>query len=183
MKERPSIYGAMPEQVIEPPPQPVQEEETTATPEAPAPSLIDRIKAALWLTPPARPAGEPRAQYTIRPQTRAGQQSAATPETSSSLQASATSKDVLMAYLCWICLGCHYLYLGKMRTQVIFWLTLGGCGLWWIIDGFSLPGMVKDYNLDLVLDNVLQSRDKVSCEEPKDIIIEKRSPDGRSEFK
>ena len=64
-------------------------------------------------------------------------------------------KDTLTAYLYWLCLGSHYIYLKKMRIQVIFWLTLGGLGMWWLIDLIRLPGMVNDYNIDQLLNAVL----------------------------
>lgn len=45
----------------------------------------------------------------------------------------------------------HYGYLKKWGLQVIFWLTAGGAGIWWLIDIFRLPGMVKRYNTDLAI--------------------------------
>ena len=42
-----------------------------------------------------------------------------------------------------------------MRTQIVFWLTLGGLGMWWLIDMIRLPGMVNDYNIDQLLNAVL----------------------------
>lgn len=188
VKERAVIYGAMPPQTPSQPPAPTEPSEDIENPapvETPSLSLIDKIKEALWLTPP-QPAGQSIKQYTSHPQKPASQpqeQYQAPSEKYSEGQNRAVKKDVLVAYLCWLCLGSHYIYLGKTRTQVIFWLTLGGCGLWWIIDGFNLAGMVKDYNIDQLLGNVLQARAEQNVREPKDIRVEKRSPGGLSEFK
>jgi hypothetical protein len=45
----------------------------------------------------------------------------------------------------------HYGYLKKWGLQVAFWLTAGGAGIWWLIDLFRLPGLVKTYNTDLAI--------------------------------
>jgi TM2 domain-containing membrane protein YozV len=50
------------------------------------------------------------------------------------------------AYPAWLCLGSHYLYLGRPFTQLFFWLTLGGLLLWWLIDFFRLPAMIEKQN-------------------------------------
>ena len=57
-------------------------------------------------------------------------------------------KSVGAAYLLWLFLGWHYAYLGKWGVQVLFWLTVGGVGVWWLIDLFRVPGMVADTNKD-----------------------------------
>jgi hypothetical protein len=43
-------------------------------------------------------------------------------------------------------LGWHYLYLRKGGLQILFWLTLGGLAVWWLLDIFRLPGLVRNYN-------------------------------------
>jgi hypothetical protein len=50
------------------------------------------------------------------------------------------------AYLAWLCLGSHYLYLDRRFTQALFWLTGGGLLLWWIADLFRLPELVARHN-------------------------------------
>jgi hypothetical protein len=50
------------------------------------------------------------------------------------------------AYLAWLCLGSHYLYLDRRFTQALFWLTGGGLLLWWIADLFRLPALVAHHN-------------------------------------
>ncbi len=45
--------------------------------------------------------------------------------------------------------GWHYLYLRQRRRQVLFWLTGGGLGLWWLVDLFRLRRLVKEHNHEL----------------------------------
>jgi hypothetical protein len=51
-----------------------------------------------------------------------------------------------IAYLCWVCLGSHYLYLRRPLVQALFWLTLGGALFWWIADFFRMPALVAAGN-------------------------------------
>ena len=39
---------------------------------------------------------------------------------------------LLFFFLAW--LGVHRFYVGKIGTAILFILTLGGLGVWWIID-------------------------------------------------
>lgn len=55
-------------------------------------------------------------------------------------------KEVSTAYILLILLGAHYAYLGKWGVQILFWLTFGGLGIWWLIDLFTLRSKVKQYN-------------------------------------
>ena len=54
-------------------------------------------------------------------------------------------KDKGTAYLWWL-LGLHRFYLGKPKTALLQFITLGGLGIWWMIDFFTIPSMVKEYN-------------------------------------
>jgi len=51
-----------------------------------------------------------------------------------------------IAYILLFFAGAHYAYLGRWGTQIFFWLTFGGLGIWWLIDVFRLPGLVDYYN-------------------------------------
>lgn len=55
-------------------------------------------------------------------------------------------KSVGTAYLCWCFFACHYAYLGKWKTQILFWCTFGGLGIWTLIDLFRVGGMVNKHN-------------------------------------
>jgi hypothetical protein len=63
------------------------------------------------------------------------------------------SKSLGFAYLFLVFVfSIHYGYLGKWGLQIVFWLTGGGFLVWWFIDLFRLPGLVKDYNKDIATD-------------------------------
>lgn len=65
------------------------------------------------------------------------------------------TKSVGIAYLFLIIiLSLHYGYLRKWGIQVLFWITGGGLGIWWLIDLFRLPGLVKNYNNDIAIDTI-----------------------------
>lgn len=55
-------------------------------------------------------------------------------------------KSTGTAYLCWFFLGCHYAYLGKWGIQILYWLTLGGVGIWMLIDLFRMGSIVNKHN-------------------------------------
>jgi len=64
-------------------------------------------------------------------------------------------KSVLWAYVLWGVLGAHYAYLGKRREQGLFLVTMGGLGVWWLLDAVRIPRLVAAANdavrRDLVL--------------------------------
>ncbi|ARV15349.1 TM2 domain-containing protein [Polaribacter sp. SA4-12] len=55
-------------------------------------------------------------------------------------------KSVGTAYLFFFFLGAQYAYLGKWGIQFLFWFTLGGLGIWTIIDLFTISGKVESHN-------------------------------------
>ncbi|HAF29657.1 MAG TPA: hypothetical protein DCG75_11485 [Bacteroidales bacterium] len=62
-------------------------------------------------------------------------------------------KSVGVAYLLLIVvLAMHYGYIRKWGLQFVFWFTGGGLLIWWFIDLFRLPGMIRDYNMDVATD-------------------------------
>ena len=61
-----------------------------------------------------------------------------------------TPRTIGMAYFCWLALGLHYAYFGKSGLQVLFWLTLGGMGVWALVYLFRIPGMVRRFNDNLL---------------------------------
>ncbi len=67
-------------------------------------------------------------------------------------------KSGLIAYILWFPLGFHYLYLGRIGTQIIYWLTAGGLGLWMLIDLFRIPGLVERKNEDIARELMAQYR-------------------------
>ena len=65
-------------------------------------------------------------------------------------------KKVSIAYIVWIILGWHYLYLKKVGLQFAFWFTLGGFGIWWIADLFRMPSLVRGAN-EMIARDALQT--------------------------
>ena len=61
-------------------------------------------------------------------------------------------KSGLIAYILWFLFGFHYIYLGRIGIQLIYWLTFGGFGIWAIIDLFRMPGMVGRKNEAILLE-------------------------------
>jgi TM2 domain-containing membrane protein YozV len=67
-------------------------------------------------------------------------------------------KSLSTAYVLWLLLGFHYVYLGRAGTQIIFSLTLGGLLVWWLLDLFRLPGMLRTYNEDVARDLMVKHK-------------------------
>lgn len=65
------------------------------------------------------------------------------------------SKGLFGTYICSI-IYCHYGFLGRWGMTALMWLvaivTIGiGGVIWWVIDLFRIPGLVRDYNRDLAI--------------------------------
>ncbi len=67
-------------------------------------------------------------------------------------------KSGLIAYILWFFFGFHYLYLGRIGIQLIYWFTVGGFGIWAIIDLFRIPGMIERKNEDILRELMAQYR-------------------------
>jgi len=65
-------------------------------------------------------------------------------------------KSMAFAYLAWLLLGWHYLYLKRVGLQLAFWLTLGGFFVWWFIDLFRVAGLVNRMNEDTARELMVQ---------------------------
>lgn len=58
-------------------------------------------------------------------------------------------KTTRTAYLFWLIAniaGLHYLYLKKPLLFILFLITFGGFLIWWFVDLFRIPELVKNYN-------------------------------------
>ncbi|MFB9862298.1 TM2 domain-containing protein [Rufibacter immobilis] len=60
-------------------------------------------------------------------------------------------KSTGFAYLLWVIFGLHYAYVNRWGLQFLFWITAGGLGIWWFIDLFRIPSVVRRYNEALAL--------------------------------
>ena len=65
-------------------------------------------------------------------------------KTKRELQGEIKSKGT--AFLMYWFLGAHYAYLGKWGVQLAYWFTLGGLGIWLMVDLFRVGGLVKRHN-------------------------------------
>ncbi len=54
--------------------------------------------------------------------------------------------DAPVIWLLFLFFGWSYGSLGKIGTQIAFYLTFGGFGIWWLIRLFTLQGAIDDYN-------------------------------------
>lgn len=67
-------------------------------------------------------------------------------------------KSTGVAYVFWALgslLGLHYLYFKKGLLFFLFLITLGGFCIWWLIDAFRVPGIIKNHNKSVAI-NVLR---------------------------
>ena len=61
------------------------------------------------------------------------------------------ARSVGVTYALWFFLGWHYAYLGQWGMQFLYWISLGGVGIWALIDLFRIPGLVENMNRDLAI--------------------------------
>lgn len=54
-------------------------------------------------------------------------------------------KPIGTVYVYWLLFGTHYAYFGKWGMQVLYWITLGGLGVWAIKDFVRMPEMIVEH--------------------------------------
>ena len=70
-------------------------------------------------------------------------------------------KSTGKAYIFFIFLGMHYLYLGKIGTQILFWITGGGLLIWAVIDLFRMSSIVDSHNKEILKElRVIEENEK-----------------------
>ena len=58
-------------------------------------------------------------------------------------------RSLRLAFICLLFFpSTHYAFMGKWQMQLLFWLTLGGFLVWWIVDLIRLTKLVKECNFD-----------------------------------
>jgi len=55
------------------------------------------------------------------------------------------------AWILFIFLGWSYGSMGRIGTQILYYITLGGLGIWAIIRLFTLSGAIKKYNKNICI--------------------------------
>ena len=59
-------------------------------------------------------------------------------------------KSTFAAFLFWL-IGFHRFYLGRPLSGILYLCTLGLCGIWTLIDLFTLGSMVRQCNTEFEL--------------------------------
>lgn len=57
-----------------------------------------------------------------------------------------------LIWLLFLFLGWSYGSLGKIGIQILYYVTLGGFGLWTLIRLFTLQGAIRDYNKKIAIE-------------------------------
>jgi len=57
-----------------------------------------------------------------------------------------------LKWLLFLFLGWSYGSLGKIGLQVLYYLTIGGLGIWTLIRLFSLQGAIRQYNMKIAME-------------------------------
>lgn len=63
---------------------------------------------------------------------------------------SRNKKSSLVAFLL-VGAGLHYAYLGRVWLTLLFLFTMGGFGIWWLIDIFRVFGLVRERNRSVAI--------------------------------
>ena len=73
-------------------------------------------------------------------------------------------RNILMGYLLWSIpppLSIHNLYANRKILQFLYTFSVGGFGLWWMVDLFRIPVLIEDYNRQLarkIMKKTIRSR-------------------------
>lgn len=62
------------------------------------------------------------------------------------------AKSPEMAFWACILFGWHYIYLGEIGKQILFWFTGGGLLIWALVDLFSIKKKVQEHNRSAALE-------------------------------
>jgi len=71
-------------------------------------------------------------------------------------------KELLSKGTIWILflfLGWSYGSMGKIGTQILFYITFGGFGIWTLVRLFTLNGAIKEYNKAICIKYDLDAND------------------------
>lgn len=62
-------------------------------------------------------------------------------------------------WILFLFLGWSYGSLGKIGLQILYYITIGGFGLWTLIRLFTLQGAIKDYNRKIAMEVGLSNQE------------------------
>mgnify|MGYP001100899784 CR=1 FL=1 len=66
-----------------------------------------------------------------------------------------------LIWLLFLFLGWSYGSLGKIGIQILYYITLGGLGVWTLIRLFTLQGAIRDYNKKIAMELGFDNADLV----------------------
>lgn len=73
------------------------------------------------------------------------------------------ARSTAAAYFLCLLVGGHYAYVGRWGIQILFWVSLGGLLIWWVVDLFRIPAMIRQYN-ELVARDIMRALTEASGE-------------------
>ena len=76
-------------------------------------------------------------------------------------------KSTGTGYLLLFFLGFHYIYMGRLLLQILYWVTLGGFGIWFVIDLVTLSNRISTHNALLykLIDDIEKSEREIYYEQ------------------
>lgn len=84
-------------------------------------------------------------------------------------------RNAVLLLLLSILFPIHFFFEGRVGLGILYWLTLGGFGIWWFIEILTVWGRTKRYNQDtattLLRDMKIMNSDPHS---PSSVIIDQR---------
>ena len=60
--------------------------------------------------------------------------------------------NTTLIWLLFLFLGWSYGSLGKIGIQILYYITIGGLGIWTLIRLFTLQGAIRDYNRKIAME-------------------------------
>ena len=66
-----------------------------------------------------------------------------------------------LIWLLFLFIGWSYGSLDKVGIQILFYVTLGGVGVWALIRLFTLQGSIRDYNRKIAMELGLSSEEAI----------------------
>ena len=71
-------------------------------------------------------------------------------------------KPTIAIYFFWLLLGSHYAYQGRWSIQILFWISLGGLGVWAIIDLITMSDKIVKHR-EMIFQHIeeIENKEKV----------------------
>lgn len=73
----------------------------------------------------------------------------------------ARKTDATTIWLLFLFLGWSYGSLGNMGLQILFYITLGGLGIWTLVRLFTLNAAIRQYNRQIAIEIGIRPEDMI----------------------